>query len=64
MNRALAEYVPPTPWLDEFTQVLDSVIAEQFRLQSQVEELQRQLSEALAERAAVIDDPWRMTDNR
>jgi len=37
MNQALAAYEPPTPWADEVTQVLDSVIAEQFRLQAQVE---------------------------
>ena len=45
MNEALAAYVPPTPWAEEWvnevTQVLDSVIAEQFRLQSQVEYLEQ-----------------------
>ena len=60
MNQALAAYVPPTPWaeawVDEVTQVLDSVIAEQFRLQSQVEELERLLREALAERVGTTDD--------
>jgi hypothetical protein len=50
LNRALAAYEPPTPWVDEVTQVLDAVIAEQFRLQSQVEELERLLQEALAAR--------------
>src|SRR4051812_21523212 len=54
-RHALAAYEPPTPWLgevhrvlDEVGQMLDAVIAEQFRLQSQVEDLHRHLVEATA----------------
>src|SRR5262245_46549602 len=42
---------------DEIALVLDAVIAELFRLQSQVEELERRLGEAPA--GAVHDDGWR-----
>ena len=48
MNLALAAYKPPTlwdeEWVNEVTQILDSVLAEQFRLQSQIEELERLLT--------------------
>lgn len=38
---------------DEVTLVLDAVVAEQFRLQSRIEELEAMLHEALGERTAV-----------
>jgi hypothetical protein len=58
ITSAFASYVPPTPWaeawVDEVTQVLDSVIAEQFRLQAQVEELEQLLRAALADRGETV----------
>ncbi len=56
IHEALAAYQPPTPWADEVTQVLDSVIAEQFRLQSQVEDLERLLRDAIAGGVVMMEE--------
>ena len=52
--RALAAHDPTRPLADEVTLVLDAVIAEQFRLQSQIEELENLVREALAARDGAV----------
>lgn len=47
-TRALVDHDPTRALADEVTLVLDAVIAEQFRLQSQVERLEELVREALA----------------
>ncbi|GAC1464109.1 MAG: hypothetical protein NVSMB9_02400 [Isosphaeraceae bacterium] len=47
-NRALQGYEKPCPMAEEITLVLDGVMAEQFRLQSQIDDLERLVREALA----------------
>ena len=44
--RALEAYNPARPLVDELTLMLDALMAEQFRLQSQIDELQARLREA------------------
>src|SRR3954451_9364165 len=61
LEEALEAYNPPCPMAEEITLVLDAVIAEQFRLQTQVEELTELLREALATRgepAATAEDTF------
>jgi hypothetical protein len=49
-GRALEAHDPTQALADDVTLVLDAVLAEQFRLQSQIEELEHLVREALAAR--------------